>query len=64
MDKPSKQAGYIVTAEFLTLLQEVEGQGFTRAYLIREGLAMLLRERFGVDVPDEIIHPQLGGSRH
>ena len=64
MDKPSKQPGYVVTPEFLSLLQQVESQGFTRAYLVREGLAMLLRERFGVDVPDEIIHPLLGGSRH
>ena len=64
MDKPSKQPGYVVTPEFLSLLQQVESQGFTRAYVVREGLAMFLRERFGIEVPAEIIHPQLGGSRN
>ncbi|MCA9872480.1 MAG: hypothetical protein KC441_02465 [Anaerolineales bacterium] len=63
MSGTQKQSGFIVTDEFRALLKQVEDQGFRQSYLVREGLAMLLRQRFGMEVPDDIVHPQLGGSR-
>jgi hypothetical protein len=58
-----KVPGFVVTEEFLALLESLQAQGFTQAYLIREGLALLMRQRFEMEVPEEILHPPLGGSR-
>lgn len=58
-----KRPGYTVTTDFLKLIEQAEARGHTQAYLVREGLAMLLREEFGIEVPDEIVHPQRGGAR-
>lgn len=58
-----KRPGYTVTVEFLKLIELAEARGHTQAYLVREGLAMLLRDEFGIDVPNDIVHPQRGGAR-
>ena len=53
--------GLTVTKEMDEAVTAVMQGGLGRSWLLREAIAAVLRQDFGVSLVD--VHPQLGGSR-